>query len=152
MNNNNHNQIYYENKKKDQIYNQKQKNNFGKKIKEITVDLSPRKKLLNPSNTNRNLNHNKVNNITPNYNYNLNDFGGNSYDDKFSLNNIDNIKVKPKSKIESCIITFDRPKKNNTNNYDKQYKLSNSLDSTKFNKLRYIKKKFQIQLIKIIII
>ena len=140
MNNNINNRFdNYQNKTQDDIFIKNPKLKEDKKIKEITVDLSPRKKIFNLSNNNGNLN-NKINNITPNYNYNLNDINSDIYNDKFSFNN--NINVKPKSKIESCIITFDKPKKNNNNNnYDRQYKLSSSFDGAKFNKIKYIKKK-----------
>ena len=127
---NNNNFEKFQNNIQDEINYKKSKLNLDKKIKEITVDLSPRKKLFNLSNFNKKVKNNKINNITPNYNYNLNDINSSSYNDKFNINN-----VKPKSKIESCIITFEKPKNNNN------YKLSSSFDGTKFNKIKYIKKK-----------
>ena len=141
--NNMNNQLNYDNlhnKTQDEIYDHDPNINYDKKIKEITVNLSPKKKIYKiPSNSNnRNLNNNKINNITPNYNFNLNSFNNNNNDDTFSFHNI---KAKPKSKIESCIITFDKPKNKTNNNNKKQIKLSTSLDNSKFNKLRYIKKK-----------
>ena len=139
MNNDKSSYESFQNKTQDEIYSKKLKIKKNKKIKEITVDLSPRKKLFNLSNSNGNIdNNNKINNITPNYNYNLYELDSNTFNDNFNFNNIN---VKPKSKIESCIITFDKPKKNISNSYDKQYKLSSSLENTKFNKLRYVKKK-----------
>ena len=136
--NNQNNYENIQNKTQDDIYNKKKKINLDKKIKEITVDLSPRKKIFDLSNSNGNFN-NKINNITPNYNNNINEINTNNYNDKFNFNN--NIKPKPKSKIESCIITFDKPKRNINNSYDKQYKLSSSLDNFKYNKIKYVKKK-----------
>ena len=91
-----------------------------KKIKEITVDLSPKKK-LNLINNNQNLNRrfkNIQNGQITNYNLSSN----------------------PNSKIESCIITFDKNQKNLQKN-----KISSSLDRyTPSNKIRYIKKKVMI--------
>ena len=86
-----------------------------KKIKEISVDLSPKKK-LNLANSNQNLGRRINNNIQNNININPN----------------------KNSKIESCIITFDKNPKNPNKN-----KLSNSLDKIvpDNNKIRYIKKK-----------
>ena len=143
INNNMNNQVNYDNmynKTQDKIYGHDPNINYDKKIKEITVNLSPKKKIYKiPSSiNNRDLNNNKINNITPNYNYNLDSFNKNNNDDTFSFHNI---KAKPKSKIESCIITFDKPKNKTINNNKKQIKLSTSLDNSKFNKLRYIKKK-----------
>ena len=86
-----------------------------KKIKEISVDLSPKKK-LNLANSNQNLGR-RINNIQNNININPN----------------------KNSKIESCIITFDKNQKN-----PKKNKLSNSLDKIvpdNNNTIRYIKKK-----------
>ena len=92
----------------------------NKKIKEITVDLSPKKK-FHLSNSNQNLRGriNRENNISQ----------GNANKYNFNMN--------PNSKIESCIIKFEKsPKKNNRG------KVSNSFDNTENNKnLRYIKKK-----------
>ena len=92
------------------IYEEKKK-----KIKEITVDLSPKKK-LNLSNSNQNLGSriNRINNMTASNTFNIN----------------------PNSKIESCIIKFEKNDKNDNKN-----KLSNSLDRFDLNKVRYIKKK-----------
>ena len=92
------------------IYEEKKK-----KIKEITVDLSPKKK-LNLSNSNQNLGSriNRINNMTASNTFNIN----------------------PNSKIESCIIKFDKNTKNENKN-----KLSNSLDRFDLNKIRYIKKR-----------
>ena len=134
LNNNQKNIENIQIKTQDDLYNKKKKVNFDNKIKEITVDLSPRKKIFDLSSSNGNLN-NKINNITPNY---LNDINPN-YNEKFNFNN--NIKPKPKTKIESCIITFDKPKRNVNNSYDKQFKLSNSFDNLKFNQVKYVRKK-----------
>ena len=102
-------------------------NEKNKKIKEITVDLSPKKK-LNLSNSNQNIggrrinkNNNNINNIST----------ANNNDNKYNFN------INPNTKIESCIITFDKNQKNN----NPKYKLSNSLDRMEINKTRYIKKK-----------
>ena len=130
MNNNNQtkNELF-QNISKDNIY-EKIKIKKDKKIKEITVDLSPRRKLYNLSNSNENLN--KINNITPNYNYSQ------SNNNKYDLDNFNNININPNPKIESCIITFDKNKKN------KKFKLSSSLDGIKFSKIKkYVKKKIQ---------
>ena len=91
----------------------------NKKIKEITVDLSPTKKLrLTNSNQNLRRRINRENNLSQ----------GNSNKYNFNIN--------PNSKIESCIITFDKNQKKNL-----REKLSNSLDGIDINKIRYIKKK-----------
>ena len=137
----------YQNNTQDNIYNKIPKD---KRIKEITVDLSPRKNFFNLANSNTNINinnsnNNMINNITPNYDYsNLNNNNQNDYKDKYNFKNI-NVIPKPKSKIESCIITFDKPKNNNINNnknnFNKKFKLSSSFDGLTFNKLKYIKKK-----------
>ena len=93
MNNNIQNRLdNYQNKTQDDIFNKKLKLNEDKK-KEITVGLSPRKNKFNLSNNNGNLN-NKINNITPNYNYNLDDINSNIYEEKFSLNNKCKTKIK----------------------------------------------------------
>ena len=141
MNNNKNNNESFQNKTQDEIYNKKPKIKEDKKIKEITVNLSQRKNSFNLSNSNENINNNKISNITPNYNYNynLNDNNTYSYNEKLNFNNIN---VKPKSKIETCIITFDKPKKNISNSYDKQYKLTNSFEGAN-NKVKYIKKRVQ---------
>ena len=109
--------------KNDALKTNNDNNNFerkNKKIKEITVDLSPKKK-LHLSNSNQNLRGriNRENNISQ----------GNVNKYNFNMN--------PNSKIESCIIKFEKsPKKNN------REKVSNSFDNTENNKnLRYIKKK-----------
>ena len=128
-----------QNKTQNEIYNKKPKINEDKKIKEITVNLSQRKNSFNLSNSNGNINNNIINNITPNYNYNLNDNNVNTYNKKLNFNNMN---AKPKSKIETCIITFDKPKKNLSNSFDKQYKLNNSFKELN-NKAKYIKKKIQ---------
>jgi hypothetical protein len=116
-----------------------------KRIKEITVNLSPKKKIKDLSNSNGNIIiNNKINNITPNFNYNINDdnkINNITPNYNFDINNIDNnqndynlnIIAKPKSKIESCIITFDKPKNKNNN---KPFKLSSSLDGIKYKKKR----------------
>ncbi len=130
----------YQNNTQDNIYNKIPKD---KRIKEITVDLSPRKNFFNLANSNANINinnNNMINNITPNYDYsNINNNNQNDYKDKYNFKNIDII-PKPNSKIESCIITFDKPKNNNINN-NKKNKLSSSFDGLTFNKLKYVKKK-----------
>ena len=128
----------FQNRIKDNIYDKDPNFQKEKKIKEITVNLSPRKNFFNLSNSNGNLN-NKINNITPNYNFNfnnnINSINRKDFDDKFNFNNIN---IKPKSKIESCIITFDK----NKNNNNKKFKLSNSLDGLKvIKKGKYIRKK-----------
>ena len=87
-----------------------------KKIREITLNISPKKK-LHLSNSNQNL-ESQINKIQ-----------------KTASPNI-NISQNQNSKIESCIITFDKNNKNNS-----KYNLSNSLDKTASNKIRYIKKK-----------
>ena len=97
-----------------------------KKIKEITVDLSPKKK-LGLINNNRNIKRKINNNNYDNKNINLSS----------SNDNIKNFNLNPNSKIESCIITFDKSK--NKNKSDK-YKLSNSLENIKLNKNCYTKK------------
>ena len=137
-NNNPNNFINFQNRREDNFYDNKPNFIRDKKIKEITVNLSPRKNFFNLSNSNGNLN-NKINNITPNYNFNfnnnINSINRNDFDDKFNFNNIN---IKPKSKIESCIITFDK----NKNNNNKKFKLSNSLDGLKvIKKGKYIRKK-----------
>ena len=140
--NDNHNQNNldnFQNRTEDNIYDKQPKFQKEKKIKEITVNLSPRKNFFNLSNSNGNLN-NKINNITPNYNYNfnnnMNDINRIDFDSKFNFNNIN---IKPKAKIESCIITFDK----NKNNNNKKFKLSNSLDGLKaIRTKKYIRKKF----------
>jgi len=98
----------------DSAVNVKTEKSDRKKIKEISVDLSPKKK-LNLANSNQNLGR-RINNIQNNININPN----------------------KNSKIESCIITFDKNPKNPNKN-----KLSNSLDKIvpDNNKIRYIKKK-----------
>ena len=148
-NNNPNNFINFQNRREDNFYGNKPNFKQDKKIKEITVNLSPRKTFFNLSNNNGNLN-NKINNITPYYNYNfydnkinninnLDNIYRNDLDDKFSFNNIN---IKPKAKIESCIITFDK-NKNNINN--KKIKLSSSLDGLKlFRTKKYIRKKIPI--------
>ena len=148
-NNNPNNFDNFQNRKEDNFYGNKPIFNQDKKIKEITVNLSPRKNFFNLSNSNGNLN-NRINNITPNYNYNfydnninninkVNNIYRNDLDDKFSFNNIN---IKPKAKIESCIITFDK-NKNNINN--KKIKLSSSLDGLKlYRTKKYIRKKIPI--------
>ena len=94
MNNNIQNRLdNYQNKTQDDIFIKNPKLKEDKKIKEMTVDLSPRKKLFNLSNNDINLN-NKINNITPNYNYNLDDINSNIYEEKFSLNNKCKTKIK----------------------------------------------------------
>ena len=128
----------FQNRIDDNIYEKQPNFQKEKKIKEITVDLSPRKNFFNLANSNGNLN-NRINNITPNYDYNfnnnINNFNRNDFDDKFNFNNIS---IKPKSKIESCIITFDK----NKNNNNKKFKLSNSLDGLKqIRTKKYIRKK-----------
>ncbi len=118
-----------------------------KRIKEITVNLSPKKMIPDLSNSNGNIiinnnnnninnitpnynfylnNDNKINNITPNYNFDMNNNYNNQNDYNF------NIMAKPKSKIESCIIKFDKPKNKNNNN--KPFKLSSSFDGLKYKK------------------
>ena len=96
-------------------FNKKIEEEKKKKIKEITVDLSPKKK-LNLANSNQNLGSriNRLDNMTASNTFNIN----------------------PNSKIESCIIKFDKNQKNDIKN-----KLSNSLDRFDLNKIRYIKKK-----------
>ena len=125
---------FNQNKTLDDIYNNKEskiKYEHEKKIKEITVDLSPRQKSFS---------NNKAYNITPNF-HNKNKI----YENQIDKYNINNIKPKPKSIIESCIITFDKPnKKSNNNSYDKQIKLINSNDDINYNKIKYIKKKVSI--------
>ena len=88
-----------------------------KKIREIALNISPKKK-LKLSNSNQNLESkiNKIQNITS--------------------SNISNIDQNQNSKIESCIITFEKNDKNNS-----KFNLSNSLDKMVTNKIRYIKKK-----------
>ena len=131
-----------QNKIQDNIYRNIPKD---KRIKEITVNLSPKKKITDLSNSNGNIIiNNKINNITPNFNYNINDdnkINNITPNYNFDINNIDNnqndynlnIIAKPKSKIESCIITFDKPKNKNNN---KPFKLSSSLDGIKYKKKR----------------
>ena len=125
---------FIQNRTLDDIYNNndesKVKYEHEKKIREITVDLSPRQKSFN---------NNKAYNITPNF-HNKNKI----YENQIDKYNINNIKPKPKSTIESCIITFDKPKKNNNNSYDKQIKPINSNDDISYNKIKYIKKKVSI--------
>ena len=138
INHNQNNLDNFQNRNEDNIYDKRPKFQKVKKIKEITVDLSPRKNFFNLSNSNGNLN-NKINNITPNYNYNLNNninsINRNDFDSKFNFNNIS---IKPKAKIESCIITFDK----NKNNKNNKFKLSNSLDGLKaIRTKKYIRKK-----------
>ena len=139
----------FQNRIKDNIYDKDPNFQKEKKIKEITVNLSPRKSFFNLSNSNGNFN-SKINNITPNYNYNfydnninninnLDNIYRNDLDDKIGFNNIN---IKPKAKIESCIITFDK-NKNNINN--KKIKLSSSLDGLKlYRTKKYIRKKIPI--------
>ena len=93
-------------------------NKNNKKIKEITVDLSPKKK-LNLSNSNQSLGRriNKMHNFTTS-NFNIN--------------------PNQNPKIESCIITFDKNKNKNNN---VKYKLNNSSDRVPNNTIRYVKKK-----------
>jgi len=136
INHNQNNLDNFQNRTEDTIYDKQPKFQKEKKIKEITVDLSPRKNFFNLSNSNGDLN-NKINNITSNYNYNFNNningINRNDFDSKFNFNNIN---IKPKAKIESCIITFDKNKNN------KKFKLSNSLDGLKaIRTKKYIKKK-----------
>ena len=94
-----------------------EKNN--KKIKEITVDLSPKKK-LHLSNSNQNL-RGRIN---------RDNFMSQGNNNKYNFN------INPNSKIESCIITFDKSQTKIT-----ERKLSNSSDGMDQNKMRYIKKK-----------
>ena len=117
---NNNTNIDNNNKSSENISNNNNIERKNKKIKEITVDLSPKKK-LHLSNSNQNLRGriNRENNMSQ----------GN--ENKYNFN------INPNSKIESCIIKFEKNQTRNT-----RAKLSNSFDNIDINKnVRYIKKK-----------